>query len=67
LSGGGIDRGGTITNSTISGNDGGGISVTGTLEIGNSILNTSVPNISNTGGTVTSQGYNVCSDDGGGF
>ena len=67
LSGGGIAGGGTITNSTLSGNNGGGISVTGTLEIGNSILNASGPNISNNGGTVTSQGYNVCSDDGGGF
>src|SRR5207247_1199975 len=34
--------------------------------IGNSILNAGTPeNIYN--GTVTSQGYNVCSDDGGGF
>jgi hypothetical protein len=67
LSGGGIDGGGTITNCTISGNDGGGISVNDTLVIGNSILNASAANISNNGGTVTSQGYNVCSDDGGGF
>jgi hypothetical protein len=66
LSGGGIDGGGAIINSTISGNNG-GVSVTDTLEIGNSILNASSPNISNNGGTVTSQGYNVCSDDGGGF
>jgi len=67
LSGGGIDGGGAIINSTISGNNGGGVSVTDTLEIGNSILNASSPNISNNGGTVTSQGYNVCIDDGGGF
>jgi len=67
LSGGGIDGGGAITNSTISYNSGGGISVNGTLEIGNSILNASGPNISNNGGTVTSEGYTICSDDGGGF
>jgi hypothetical protein len=67
VSGGGFDGGGVITNSTISDNVGGGISVNGTLEIGNSILNASAPNISNNGGTVISQGYNVCSDDGGGF
>jgi hypothetical protein len=69
LSTGGIEGNGTITNSTISGNNGGGISVTGTLEIGNTILNAGAPgpNISNNGGTVTSHGYNVSSDDGGGY
>jgi predicted outer membrane repeat protein len=68
LSGGGIDGGGTITNSTLSGNNGGGVSVSGTLEIGNTVLKAgSGANISNNGGTVTSHGYNVCSDDGGGF
>jgi hypothetical protein len=56
-------------NSTISGNDGCGICVNGRLEIGNTILNASAsgPNISNNGGTVTSHGYNVSSDDGGGY
>ena len=69
LSGGGIEGGGAILNSTISGNDGCGICVNGTLEIGNTILNASAsgPNISNNGGTVTSHGYNVSSDDGGGY
>jgi hypothetical protein len=69
LSTGGLEGGGTITNSTISGNNGGGISVNGTLEIGNTVLNASAsdPNISNNGGTVTSHGYNVSSDDGGGY
>ena len=68
LSGGGIDGGGNITNSTISGNNGGGISVTGALEIANTVLKAGAgANISNNGGTVTSHGYNVCSDAGGGF
>jgi hypothetical protein len=72
LSGGGIDGGGTITNSTISGNNGGGIFVSGpgdALEIGNTILKAGAqgPNISNNGGNVASHGYNVCSDDGGGY
>jgi hypothetical protein len=73
LSGGGIDGSGAITNSTISGNtahqNGGGISVSGALEIGNTILKAgaSGANIFNNGGMVTSLGYNVCSDNGGGF
>ena len=69
LAGGGIAGGGTITNSTISGNNGGGISVSGTLQIGNTILKAgaSGANISNNGGSITSHGYNVCSDNGGGY
>ena len=69
LSAGGIDGGGNITNSTISGNNGGGISVTGALEIGNTILKAgaSGANISNNGGSIASHGYNVCSDNGGGY
>jgi hypothetical protein len=68
LSGGGINGGGSITNSTISGNNGGGIVVSGALAIGNTVLKAGVgANISNNGGTVTSHGYNVCSDNGGGF
>src|SRR5438093_5127182 len=60
-----------ITNSTLSGNSaqlGGGISSTETVEIGNTILNAgkSGANIVNSGGTVTSHGYNLSSDDGGG-
>jgi hypothetical protein len=69
LSGGGIGGSGTITNSTISGNNGGGISVYGMLEIGNTTLKAgaSGANISNNGGTVISHGYNLSSDDGGGY
>jgi hypothetical protein len=69
LSGGGIEGGGVVTNSTINGNRGGGISVTGTLEIGNTILSAGPagPNISNNGGTLTSRGYNISSDDGSGL
>jgi hypothetical protein len=53
----------TITNSTVSGNSAatcGGI-CGGTFEIGNTILNANASG--NIGGTVTSRGYNVCSDD----
>jgi len=69
LSAGGIEGSGSITNSTISGNSNGGLSVTGALEIGNTILKAgaSGPNISNNGGTVTSHGYNLSSDDAGGY
>jgi hypothetical protein len=69
LSTGGIEGSGIITNSTISGNNGGSISATGTLEIGNTVLKAgaSGANISTNGGSVTSHGYNVCSDNGGGF
>jgi hypothetical protein len=78
--GGGVYHGGgtlTITNSTISGNSagsfdghGGGIYISaGTLEIGNTILNASGTggNIFSSSGTVISHGYNLSSDDGGGF
>jgi hypothetical protein len=58
-----------IGNSTLSGNRAdvhGGSIYGGTFDIGNSILNGGSPeNIY--GATVTSQGYNVCSDDGAGF
>jgi hypothetical protein len=58
-----------IGNSTLSGNQAdvhGGSIYGGTFDIGNSILNGGSPeNISTA--TVTSHGYNVCSDDGGGF
>jgi hypothetical protein len=67
-----------VNNSTISGNsstgNGGGIYNTNgygyaELELGSTILNvgSSGQNIFNDGGTVTSLGYNVSSDDGGGF
>jgi len=71
--GGGISNfaGAQITNSTLSGNSapsGGGIDNGGNVELSNTILNAgaSGENIFNNG-TVTSHGYNVCSDDGGGF
>ena len=57
----------TITNSTVSGNSAascGGI-CGGTVEIGNTILNANASG--NIGGTVTSRGYNVCSDDANGL
>jgi hypothetical protein len=75
-SGGGCINGGMllITNSTLSGNSatdvGGGVYNLGTLHIGNTVLKRgdSGANISNgNGGTVMSLGYNVSSDDGGGF
>jgi hypothetical protein len=80
--GGGIANGGgnfVIQNSTINGNTAGGPSVPGfggnlfinegTLEIGNTILNTSSgANIFNLGnqGTIISDGYNLSSDNGAG-
>ena len=72
IRGGAIYGGGEITNCTISGNiaeQGGGIYVTSGLQIGDSILNRGADgsNILNVGGIVTSKGYNVCSDSGGGF
>ena len=77
--GGGIASYGhaVIANSTLSRNSagsGGGIynygnGQYGPLEISNSILNAgpSGENIFNDGGTVTSHGYNISSDDGGGY
>jgi hypothetical protein len=77
--GGGIanyDGGVQLANSTISGNSagsGGGIynvagQFGGTMEISNTIFNAGAlgENIVNNGGAVTSHGYNVSSDDGGG-
>ena len=77
---GGISNGGTLTigNSTFSDNwiqngNGGGITTGGTnatLEIGDTILKagTSGGNISTSGtGTITSHGYNLSSDNAGGF
>jgi hypothetical protein len=65
---------GTIqtTYSTVNNNSafsGGGILNLGTVEIGNTILKTGVSgdNILNESGTVTSLGYNLSNDDGGGF
>ncbi len=61
-----------LANTTLSDNSsplGGGIFNIGALQIGNTILNAgaSGANITNNGGTVTSHGYNLSSDDGGGF
>jgi hypothetical protein len=75
-SGGGISNVGSsfhVENSTISGNSagsGGGIyNDGGQSEISNTILNAGAlgANIFNSGGTVTSIGYNLSSDDGGGY
>src|SRR6267143_1378239 len=63
----------TITNSTFSDNqanrNGGGIHNPGTFEIKNTIIKAGISgaNIFNNGGTVTSLGYNLSSDNGGGF
>jgi len=62
-----------IAHSTFSDNSaafqGGGVANLDTLVIGNTVLNTgdSGVNIYSNGGTVTSLGYNVSNDDGGGF
>jgi hypothetical protein len=70
--GGGIACGGgtlTVTNDTISDNEGGGIhNFQGAAQIGDSVLNAGEfgATIFNKGGTVTSFGYNLASDDGGG-
>ena len=69
----------TITNATLSGNfssntswgQGGGIFNEGTLKIGNTIFKAgssgeNIYNVHETGGSVTSLGYNLSSDDGGG-
>ena len=75
-SGGGCINGGMllITNSTLSGNSasdgGGGVFNLGALHIGNTVpkRGDSGANITTgSGGTVTSLGYNVSSDDGSGF
>jgi len=70
--GGGILAAGEIRNSTFTGNSagsGGGIYNVGDLEIYNTVLNAgaSGENIFNDDGTVTSLGYNLSSDDGGGY
>jgi len=73
-SGGGIGTSTTlrVANCTITGNSapsGGGIYNVGSSEISNTILNAGAlgENIFNNGGTVTSHGYNLSSDDGGGY
>jgi hypothetical protein len=73
-SGGGIGTSTTlrVANCTITGNSapsGGGIYNVGSVEVSNTILNAgaSGENIFNNGGTVISDGYNLSSDDGGGY
>jgi predicted outer membrane repeat protein len=61
-----------IDNSTLTGNSagsGGGIYTVNSVDLSNTILNAGVSgeNIFNNGGVVTSYGYNLSSDDGGGF
>jgi hypothetical protein len=73
--GGGISNGGnlTLTNSTLSGNSapsgqGGAMSNAGHTMIGDTVLNAGASGgtIFNNGGTITSLGYNIASDSGGG-
>jgi hypothetical protein len=73
--GGGIRNGGTLTltNSTLSGNSvpsgqGGTISNAGQTMIGDTVLNAGMSGgtIFNNGGAITSLGYNIASDNGGG-
>jgi len=73
-SGGGIGTSNTlrVANCTITGNSapsGGGIYNVGSVEASDTILNAgaSGENIFNDGGTITSDGYNLSSDDGGGY
>ena len=66
--GGGISGTGTITNSTFSDNqsvNGGSICAIGTVQLGNTILK--YGSIFLLDGTITSNGYNLSSDYGGGF
>lgn len=70
--GGGIYGGGTVTNSTINGNaagQGGGIYAIGAVNLENTILRAgaSGANLTNNGGAITSNGYNLSNDNGGGF
>jgi predicted outer membrane repeat protein len=73
-SGGGIYNNSSldVTLSTITGNSapsGGGIYNVGSVDVSNTILNAgaSGENIFNDGGTVSSLGYNLSNDDGGGY
>ena len=66
--GGGISaNSATVLNSTVTGNSAAGCGGVcgGTVEIGNTILNANTSG--NLDGTVTSHGYNISSDDGGGL
>jgi hypothetical protein len=71
--GGGIAGGGNIAHTTFGNNSatlaGGTLYLTSSLELGNTILKagTSGVNIFNNGGSLITHGYNICSDNGGGF
>jgi len=71
--GGGVAGGGNIAHTTFNNNsaltDGGTLYLTSALELGNTILKAGVSgvNIFNNGGSLITHGYNVCSDNGGGF
>jgi hypothetical protein len=71
--GGGIAGGGNIAHTTFSNNSasiaGGALYLTSSLELGNTILKAGASgvNIFNNGGSLITHGYNVCSDNGGGF
>jgi predicted outer membrane repeat protein len=71
--GGGIAGGGNIAHTTFSNNsassNGGAIYLTSTLELGNTILKAGASgvNIFNNGGSFTTHGYNISSDDGSGL
>jgi predicted outer membrane repeat protein len=73
LHGGGVAGGGNIAHTTFSNNsasrDGGALYLTSSLELGNTILKAGASgvNIFNNGGSLITHGYNVCSDNGGGF
>jgi predicted outer membrane repeat protein len=73
LHGGGVAGGGNIAHTTFSNNsasrDGGALYLTSPLELGNTILKagTSGVNIFNNGGSLITHGYNISSDNGGGF
>jgi predicted outer membrane repeat protein len=73
LRGGGVAGGGNIAYTTFSNNSaslsGGALYLTSTLELGNTILKAGASgvNIFNNGGSLITHGYNISSDNGGGF
>jgi predicted outer membrane repeat protein len=72
LRGGGFAGGGNIAHTTFSQNsapDGGALYLSSPLEVGNTILKAGASgvNIFNNGGSLITHGYNISSDDGGGF
>ena len=73
LHGGGVAGGGNIAHTTFSNNSasqaGGALYLTSTLELGTTILKAGASgvNIFNNGGSFTTHGYNISSDDGSGY